>query len=103
MVSENKESHIVFEKIIGKEYHTKDMPTSHKMKKGTVLIYPTEAFLTPENSHNFVSMHYLMKTVKEVKFLIVLNSFEITDIAMKQVQQTMNKMFALIKGDGISE
>ena len=48
-------------------------------------------------------MHYLMKTVKEVKFLIVLNSFEITDMAMKQVKQTMIKLFALVRGEGFSE
>lgn len=41
--------------------------------EGSTLVHPTDALLNAQIKHNFVSMHYLFKTVKMAKFLIVFN------------------------------
>lgn len=43
----------------------------HNFNNKFTLIYPTDAFLKPEFKDSFISMHYLLKTVKRAKFLFV--------------------------------
>ena len=55
------------------------LPAMITLPDNFALIYPTDALLNPEKIHNFVSMHYLFKTIEEVKFVFVFNHSDVSD------------------------
>lgn len=84
LVSYTDDHALAFKKITGKERLSNDkMPFLHKFKDGTSLIDPTAAFLMPEISTNFITMHYLMNTAEQVRFVFVFNAADTTDMPLK--------------------
>jgi hypothetical protein len=65
---------------------------------GIALIYPTTALLQPEKRHNFVSMHYLLKTVRRAKVIFVISESEITNL-LRNFKGEITNLFSLFKND----
>ena len=63
------------------------------------LIHPTEALLNPENGLNFISMHFLLKTVKRAKFIFVFSGSDIST-KMRYVKKAIKQLLILVKNHG---
>ena len=96
MVSPNCECFSAYEIISGSKAETKD-PTFCEISNNVALINPTEAFLKPENKHNFISMYYLLRTVEKAKFIFILNSSDLSEVSMITARKYLKRLYSLIK------